>query len=88
MYLDDNSKAIMYAIEDLNKKEGKAIAGYTFDAGANAHIITVEGNIEKVANQIKDMEGIESIVVAGIGNGPEMLDESESLIDAQRLAPK
>jgi diphosphomevalonate decarboxylase len=88
MYLDDNSKAIIYAIEDLNKKEGKVIAGYTFDAGANAHIITVEGNVDKVANQIKDIEGVESIVVAGIGNGPEMLSEEESLIDAQRLAPK
>ena len=88
MYMDDNSKAIVYAIEDLNKSEGKAIAGYTFDAGANAHIITIEGNKEKVISQIKNIEGIESIVIAGIGNGPEMLGEDESLIDSQALAPK
>jgi diphosphomevalonate decarboxylase len=88
LYMDDNSKAIVYAIEDLNKSEGKIIAGYTFDAGANAHIITVEGNIEKVVNQIKDIEGVESIVVASVGNGPEMLSENESLIDAAKMAPK
>ena len=88
MYMDDNSKAIVYAIEDLNKNEGRAVAGYTFDAGANAHIITIEGNKDKVINQLKGIEGIESIVVAGIGNGPELLGEDESLIDSQRLAPK
>ena len=88
MYMDDNSKAIVYAIEDLNRIEGKAIAGYTFDAGANAHIITTKSNEEKVINQIEDLAGIECIVIAGIGNGPELLDEKESLIDTERLAPK
>jgi diphosphomevalonate decarboxylase len=88
MYMDDHSKSIVYAIEDLNKSEGKAIAGYTFDAGANAHIITVEGNVVKVVNQIKVIEGIEAIVVASVGNGPELLGDGESLIDVKKLAPK
>ncbi len=88
IYLDDNSKAVIYAIEGLNKSEGRIIAGYTFDAGANAHVLTTEDNKDKVIDTIKLIEGIESIIVAGVGNGPEMLDESESLIDAEKLAPK
>lgn len=88
LYLDDNSKAVIYAIEDLNKSKGKILAGYTFDAGSNAHIITLESNRDEVVRQIKDIEGIESIVSAGMGNGPEMLDESESLINIGKLSPK
>lgn len=88
LYLDDNSKAIIYAIDDLNKSEGKNVAGYTFDAGSNAHIITLESNKEKVIKKIKDIEGIESIISAGVGNGPEMLSESETLINIDKLTPK
>jgi diphosphomevalonate decarboxylase len=88
MYMDDNSRAIVNAIEELNRDEGAAIAGYTFDAGANAHIITIDGNIAKVMNRIKGIEGIESIVVAGVGDGPELLGKDESLIDVRKLAPK
>lgn len=88
LYLDDNSRAVIYAVEELNKNEGKVIAGYTFDAGANAHIITVEENVTKVIDWIKGIEGIEVIVVAGVGNGTELLGDDESLIDVLKLSSK
>ena len=41
-YLNNASFAIMDAVEELNAQEGKAIAGYSFDAGPNANIFTID----------------------------------------------
>ncbi len=40
MYLNDVSREIIYAVHDFNGSEGSFVAGYTFDAGPNAHVYT------------------------------------------------
>jgi diphosphomevalonate decarboxylase len=80
VYLNDTSFEIINTIHELNESNGKAIAAYTFDAGPNAHIITLKSYAKKVKDAIKDINGINEIIDAGIGNGPRILT-NESLIE-------
>lgn len=52
-YLNDVSKAAIRVVEDINKKVGKIIAAYTFDAGPNAVIYFEEENLDVVAGTLK-----------------------------------
>jgi diphosphomevalonate decarboxylase len=56
-YLNDVSKAAIRVVEDINKKAGKTIAAYTFDAGPNAVIYFEEENIDAVAGALKGTLG-------------------------------
>ncbi len=52
-YLNDVSRAAIRVVEDINKKAGKIIAAYTFDAGPNAVIYFEEENADVVAGTLK-----------------------------------
>ncbi|EPE36853.1 GHMP Kinase, C-terminal [Glarea lozoyensis ATCC 20868] len=59
-YLNDVSKAAIRVVEDINKKAGKIIAAYTFDAGPNAVIYYEEENTAAVAGVVKGaLEGLD-----------------------------
>lgn len=51
-YLNDVSRSVIAVVEELNRAAGKPIAAYTFDAGPNAVIYTLEENMPKVLNLI------------------------------------
>ncbi|MDE1824936.1 MAG: diphosphomevalonate decarboxylase [Candidatus Micrarchaeota archaeon] len=87
MYLDDRSREAIYAIHELNQSEGKNIAAYTFDAGPNAHVITLRKYKSKVMGMLGELIGDGKILAAGQGSGPRLLGESESLIDYRSLKP-
>jgi len=83
-YLNDVSKQIIYAILDLNQKEGKNIAFYTFDAGPNAHVFTLKKYEDKVKKTLLKIQGVKKIMVAKVGQGPkEIKNEKEFLISPQ-----
>ena len=56
-YLNDVSRAAIRVVEDINRKAGKVIAAYTFDAGPNAVIYYEEENVEAVAGPFKGFLG-------------------------------
>lgn len=56
-YLNDVSRAAIKAVEDINKKAGKIVAAYTFDAGPNAVIYFEEENTSIVAGTLKGALG-------------------------------
>ena len=87
MYLNDNSKEIIYAIHELNDKKNKYVAAYTFDAGANAHIITTTDYANDVFDVLKGISGIKSTIQSGLGMGPKIKNNG-SLIDVDKLGPK
>ena len=47
-YMNDISKSIIKLVHVINSKAGKVIAAYTFDAGPNAVIYTLEKDVELV----------------------------------------
>lgn len=79
-YMNDNSREVIYAVNELNKQQGKLIAGYTFDAGPNAHVITTAANEKKVAEALRKIKGVKNILISGVGSGPKQLQEGH-LID-------
>ena len=86
MYMNDYSKEIIYKIQELNESEGKIIAAYTFDAGANPHIITTEKYASEVLNIMKSMDFVKKTMRLKAGRGPRLLAEKDSLID-DKLKP-
>jgi len=88
MYLNDVSRRIIYAMEELNATEGRIVAAYTFDAGPNANIITLEKDRTKVQACLGEVDGIEKVFAAKVGSGPKALGSGESLIDEHKLVPK
>ena len=60
-YLNDVSRAAIRVVEDINKRAGKIVAAYTFDAGPNAVIYFEEENVDVVAGTLKaalgDLDG-------------------------------
>ncbi|RVX71732.1 hypothetical protein B0A52_03916 [Exophiala mesophila] len=54
-YLNDVSRAAMNAVETANRKAGKIIAAYTFDAGPNAVIYYEKENAHLVAGVFKNV---------------------------------
>jgi len=80
IYLNSSSLQSISAISELNESEGKYVAAYTFDAGPNPHIITTKANEHKVIEALDSVEGIKDKITGVVGDGPSMLDESESLI--------
>ncbi len=84
MYLNDNSRKVIDKIIELNENKGKMIAGYTFDAGPNAHVYTIENNLEVVKETLKEIPGVKELIVCRIGNGPKQLtNESEHLLTVE-----
>ena len=69
-YLTDVSRAAMNAVETINRRAGKLIAAYTFDAGPNAVIYYLEPDSKTVAgifkNHLPQVAGWESEFGAAI----------------------
>lgn len=54
-YLNDVSRAAMNAVETANRKAGKIVGAYTFDAGPNAVIYYEQENAHLVAGVFKSV---------------------------------
>lgn len=72
VYLNDASKRIIYAVHELNEARGAAIAGYTFDAGPNSHVYTVEKHVVEVKKLLEGVEGVKKTIVSRVGAGPSL----------------
>ena len=87
-YLTDASLRIIQRVHELNGSSGSSVAGYTFDAGPNAHVFTLEKNAEKVKKAISAIPGVHKIIVAKVGMGPLELSKKDALIDSKTGNPK
>jgi diphosphomevalonate decarboxylase len=56
-YLNDVSRAAIRLVENINKREGRMVAAYTFDAGPNAVIFHLAKDTDLVAGTFKAMLG-------------------------------
>lgn len=87
MYLNDGSKEAINAVHELNETEGRPICAYTFDAGPNAHIITLDKYKRKVRKRLEEIDSVMRFIDAKAGGGPRILKEKDSLIEARSLMP-
>ncbi len=87
IYLNDVSKGIIYALEDLNASEGRLVAGYTFDAGPNAFVIVLDKDLDRVVTRLEQVEGIERVIKARLSGGPKVMSASDSLIAPSTFSP-
>ena len=74
-YLNDVSKEIMYEVHELNATSSEPLAAYTFDAGPNAHLYTLEKNVKAVQEMLAEIEGVKNVFECGIGAGPRFVNE-------------
>ncbi len=74
-YLNDVSKEIMYKVHELNATSSEPLTAYTFDAGPNAHLYTLEKNVEAVREMLEGIGGVSSVLECGIGAGPRFANE-------------
>jgi len=72
-YLNDTSKKIIYAIHDFNADGIKA--GYSFDAGPNPNIFTVEKHVSEIKKLLQEIEGVKEIFVCKPGSEPKLVEE-------------
>lgn len=79
IYLNDISREIMRKVHSFNESEGEIAAGYTFDAGPNAHVYTTEKHAKKIARMLSEIKGVKKTITCKAGNGPRKLREKEAL---------
>lgn len=68
LYLNDASKNIIHAILNYNADDPKA--GYTFDAGPNAHVYCEQKNANEVEKLLLETEGVQKTLTCKVGSGP------------------
>lgn len=89
IYFNDVSKEIISSIHNLNQAHGENIAAYTFDAGPNAHIITLQKHEKEIKESLSKLSGILNIITSKVGSGPKLSDEcliSEEMLESNKKA--
>lgn len=82
MYLNDSSREVIYAVHNFNA-DGIRV-GYTFDAGPNAHIFTLERYVSEIKEILEEIEGVGKIIVCKVGHGPRIVkSDNEYLINSE-----
>jgi len=79
IYLNDISREIMRAVHSFNESQGGTVAGYTFDAGPNAHVYTTEKHAKKIARMLLETKGVKKTLICRPGEGPRKLPGKDAL---------
>jgi len=79
IYLNDISHAIMRAVQSFNEETGEIAAGYTFDAGPNAHVYTTGKHAREIERMLMETKGVKKTFVCKPGSGPRRLSEKDAL---------
>jgi diphosphomevalonate decarboxylase len=79
IYLNDISREIMRSVHAFNAQEGGIVAGYTFDAGPNAHVYTSDKYSKKIGRMLSGITGVKKTLVCKPGAGPRKLPAKDAL---------
>jgi len=72
-YLNENSQLLIKKVKEIN--ESKIVAGYTFDAGPNAHVFTTADQTEKLTEALQAVPGVQKTIVCKAGEGVRLSDD-------------
>ena len=67
-YLNEASNRIMTLVHNFNSTEIRA--GYTFDAGPNAFLFTLERDVDELREKVEMGGGVVDVFVCSVGGGP------------------
>ncbi|MEM2963350.1 MAG: diphosphomevalonate decarboxylase [Candidatus Anstonellales archaeon] len=70
-YLNRISHSIINEVIKINSRE--LLCAYTFDAGPNAHILTLEENLPKILPSLLRIKGIKRHILSWVGTGPRKI---------------
>lgn len=68
-YLTSTSRTILAEVHALNRSAGRAVAGYTHDAGAHVHVFTLRRHLGRVRGRLGPLDGVERTLVVRPGRG-------------------
>jgi diphosphomevalonate decarboxylase len=86
-YMNDYSWLVVNAVNEFNDSLGSLEAAYTFDAGPNAHVYTVEKHVPALRKILSELEGVQKTLVCKVGSGPKYLTgEKEHLVSGDGKA--
>jgi len=68
-YLTATSRAILAEVREMNRAAGRAVAGYTHDAGAHVHVFTLARDLRAVRRRLVAIQGVERSIVVRPGPG-------------------
>lgn len=57
----------------INWRKNGLLVYFTIDAGPNVHIICLSNDVEKIKNKLKELKGIESIIVNKVSKGAHII---------------
>lgn len=72
-YLTPVSRQILATVHDLNRTEGRTLAGYTHDAGGHVHIFTLADDASLLRRRLADIEGISRVLTLHPGPGGHLV---------------
>ncbi|HEV2317992.1 MAG TPA: diphosphomevalonate decarboxylase [Thermoplasmata archaeon] len=68
-YLTGTSRTILEAVRRLNRQEGRAVVGYTHDAGAHVHLFALRRDLPLIRTMLRPLPGISRTWTLGSGGG-------------------
>ncbi len=68
-YLTSTSRAILAEVREMNRAAGRAVAGYTHDAGAHVHVFTLARDAGRVRRRLGAIPGVDRTLVLRPGPG-------------------
>ncbi len=72
-YLTSTSRAILAEVHAMNRDAGRALAGYTHDAGAHMHVFTLRRHLARVRACLAPIDGVERALVLRPGPGGKLV---------------
>jgi mevalonate pyrophosphate decarboxylase len=75
-YLTATSRAVLAEVRGLNASAGRAVAGYTHDAGAHVHVFVLEKDAAAVRRRLAKVPRVASTLVLRPGRGGRLLRRS------------
>lgn len=68
-YLTATSRSVLAAVRAENERAGRAVAGYTHDAGAHVHVFTLTKSAARLRRRLGSIEGVDRTLLLRPGPG-------------------
>jgi diphosphomevalonate decarboxylase len=75
-YLTATSRTVLAEVRAINTEAGRAVAGYTHDAGAHVHVFLLDRDAGSVRRRLSKIRGVRSTLVLRPGPGGRLISRA------------